>query len=150
MEAGKYIDFHNADSDTSDYSARMTCGDNGSIDFSNGITSNGKPLLTYQSYILKNVTINAGAYNTQTMTINIPDGYTALGTIGYYLYNTSSGIVMTRCFITAGTNKVYVNLFNANTASKTMSGESWVKILFINNSIMPSSPPSPVTPVSYS
>lgn len=149
MEAGKYIDFHNADDDTSDYSARMTCGNNGSIDFSNGITSGGSPILTMQSYILKNVTIKAGSYNTQTMTINVPTGYYALGTLGYYLYNTSQGITMTRCFITAKTNKVYVNLYNSSSSSKTMSGESWVKVLFVKQEML-GTLQDPIAPASYS
>lgn len=149
MEAGKYIDFHNTDGDTSDYAARMTCGNNGSIDFSNGITSGGSPILTMQSYILKNVTINAGSYNTQTMTINVPTGYYALGTLGYYLYNTSQGITMTRCFITAKTNKVYVNLYNSSSSSKTMSGESWVKVLFVKQEMV-GTLKDPIAPASYS
>lgn len=133
MEVGKYIDFHESDGDTGDYSARIAC-DGGilSIGGNQIATANMIPsvsdLLVVEQINLTNQTdVAANSYKSWTQSV-AKSGYTPVGVVGVYIYNCSN-FVPNR-FVINGTT-LTCSVRNLTTSAKSMSNTSYVKVLYM-------------------
>ena len=133
MEVGKYIDFHESDGDTGDYSARIAC-DGGSLSIGGNqiATANMIPsasdLLVVQQINLTNQTdVAANSYKSWTQSV-AKSGYTPVGVVGVYIYNCSN-FVPNR-FVINGTT-LTCSVRNLTTSAKSMSNTSYVKVLYM-------------------
>ena len=133
MEVGKYIDFHESDGDTGDYSARIACdGGKLSIGGNQIATANMIPsasdLLVVQQINLTNQTdVAANSYKSWTQSV-AKSGYTPVGVVGVYIYNCSN-FVPNR-FVINGTT-LTCSVRNLTTNAKSMSNTSYVKVLYM-------------------
>lgn len=133
MEVGKYIDFHESDGDTGDYSVRIACdGGNLSVGGNQIATANMIPsasdLLVVQNINLTNQTdVAANSYKSWTQSV-AKSGYTPVGVVGVYIYNCSN-FVPNR-FVINGTT-LTCSVRNLTTSAKSMSNTSYVKVLYM-------------------
>lgn len=133
MEVGKYIDFHESDGDTGDYSVRIACdGGNLSVGGNQIATANMIPsisdLLVVQQINLTNQTdVAASSYKSWTQSV-AKSGYTPVGVVGVYIYNCSN-FVPNR-FVISGTT-LTCSVRNLTTSAKSMSNTSYVKVLYM-------------------
>ena len=133
MEVGKYIDFHESDGDTGDYSVRIACdGGNLSVGGNQIATANMIPsasdLLVVQQINLTNQKdVAANSYKSWTQSVT-KSGYTPVGVVGVYIYNCSN-FVPNR-FVIDGTT-LTCSVRNLTTSAKSMSNTSYVKVLYM-------------------